>query len=227
MTNKQRGFTLLEVLVALAVFSVAAMSLMKVSESQFRVSQHLEEKTFAHWIALNVITEMQVNQDWPSIFALLGVGSYRLLASTISTRDAAKTHDNALMQLQRALTVINRDLAQTVSRPIRDEYGDSVAAVVLKMNSLELTRIGVPNPLKQVRSDLQRVNYSLNTKGELVRSKWQQLDRDRGVQAQQTVLLTKVKTISIRAHNPNGGANAEWPIVQGRADDNSCLATQH
>ena len=81
------------------------------------------------------------------------VGSYRLLASTISTRDAAKTHDNALMQLQRALTVINRDLAQTVSRPIRDEYGDSVAAVVLKMNSLELTRIGVPNPLKQVRSD--------------------------------------------------------------------------
>ena len=67
MTNKQRGFTLLEVLVALAVFSVAAMSLMKVSESQFRVSQHLEEKTFAHWIALNVITEMQVNQDWPSI----------------------------------------------------------------------------------------------------------------------------------------------------------------
>jgi general secretion pathway protein J len=159
-----------------------------------------------------------------AIFALLGVGSYRLLASTISTRDAAKTHDNALMQLQRALTVINRDLAQTVSRPIRDEYGDSVAAVVLKMNSLELTRIGVPNPLKQVRSDLQRVNYSLNTKGELVRSTWQQLDRDRGVQAQQTVLLTKVKTISIRAHNPNGGANAEWPIVQGRADDKAIHA---
>ena len=146
-----------------------------------------------------------------AIFALLGVGSYRLLASTISTRDAAKTHDNALMQLQRALTVINRDLAQTVSRPIRDEYGDSVAAVVLKMNSLELTRIGVPNPLKQVRSDLQRVNYSLNTKGELVRSTWQQLDRDRGVQAQQTVLLTKVKTISIRAHNPNGGAIPDHP----------------
>lgn len=67
MTNKQRGFTLLEVLVALAVFSVAAISLMKVSESQFRVSQHLEEKTFAHWIALNMITEMQVNQDWPNI----------------------------------------------------------------------------------------------------------------------------------------------------------------
>lgn len=67
MKDKKRGFTLLEVLVALAVFSVAAISLMKVSESQLRLSQRLEEKTFAHWIALNMITEMQSSQDWPSI----------------------------------------------------------------------------------------------------------------------------------------------------------------
>jgi len=67
MKNKQRAFTLLEVLVALAVFSVAAISLMKVSESQLRLSQRMEEKTFAHWIALNMITEMQSSQDWPSL----------------------------------------------------------------------------------------------------------------------------------------------------------------
>lgn len=67
MKDKKRGFTLLEVLVALAVFSVAAISLMKVSESQLRLSQRLEEKTFAHWVALNMITEMQGSQDWPSI----------------------------------------------------------------------------------------------------------------------------------------------------------------
>ena len=67
MKDKKRGFTLLEVLVALAVFSVAAISLMKVSESQLRLSQRLEEKTFAHWVALNMITEMQSSQDWPSI----------------------------------------------------------------------------------------------------------------------------------------------------------------
>ena len=67
MKNKQRAFTLLEVLVALAVFSVAAISLMKVSESQLRLSQRMEEKTFAHWVALNMITEMQSSQDWPSL----------------------------------------------------------------------------------------------------------------------------------------------------------------
>lgn len=67
MNHKKHGFTLLEVLVALAVFSVAAISLMKVSESQLRLSQRLEEKTFAHWIALNMITEMQSSQDWPNL----------------------------------------------------------------------------------------------------------------------------------------------------------------
>ena len=67
MKNKQRAFTLLEVLVALAVFSVAAISLMKVSESQLRLSQRMEEKNFAHWVALNMITEMQGSQDWPNI----------------------------------------------------------------------------------------------------------------------------------------------------------------
>ncbi len=49
MNKRNKGFTLLEVLVALAVFSVAAIALMRVSESQLRLSQTLEEKTFAHW----------------------------------------------------------------------------------------------------------------------------------------------------------------------------------
>jgi general secretion pathway protein J len=156
-----------------------------------------------------------------AIFALLGVGSYRLLASTINTRDAAKTHDDALIQLQRTFIVMNRDVAQAIARPIRDEYGDSVAALVLKNNVLELTRAGLPNPLKQVRSDLQRISYQINNKNELVRSAWQQLDRDRGVKPQQTVLLTKIKTINIKAHNQNGGTNNDWPSFQGSPDKKS------
>lgn len=67
MKSNHNGFTLLEVLVALAVFAVAAIALMRVSESQLRLSQTLEEKTFAHWVALNMITEMQGSQDWPNI----------------------------------------------------------------------------------------------------------------------------------------------------------------
>lgn len=65
LLRPQDGFTLLEVLVALAVFAVAAVSLLRVNESQLTLSGQIEDKTFAHWIALNQITEMQVRQDWP------------------------------------------------------------------------------------------------------------------------------------------------------------------
>lgn len=67
MKRRNNGFTLLEVLVALAVFAVAAIALMRVSESQLRLSASLEDKTFAHWVALNMVSEMQTNQDWPNI----------------------------------------------------------------------------------------------------------------------------------------------------------------
>jgi general secretion pathway protein J len=156
-----------------------------------------------------------------AIFALLGVGSYRLLASTINTRDTAKKHDDALIQLQRTFIVMNRDASQAIARPIRDEYGDAVAALLLKSNVLELTRAGLPNPLKQVRSDLQRISYQVNSNNELVRSAWQQLDRDRGVKPQQTVLLKKVKTMNIKVQNQNGGTNIDWPSFQGNADKKS------
>ncbi|RZU45171.1 general secretion pathway protein I [Fluviicoccus keumensis] len=65
MIRRQSGFTLLEVLVALAVFAVAAVSLMSISESQLTLSRQIEDKTFAHWVALNQITEMQMRQAWP------------------------------------------------------------------------------------------------------------------------------------------------------------------
>lgn len=60
-----QGFTLLEVLVALAVFAVAAVALMNVNQSQLTLSRQIEDKTFAHWVALNQITEMQLRQAWP------------------------------------------------------------------------------------------------------------------------------------------------------------------
>lgn len=149
-----------------------------------------------------------------AIFAILGVGSYRLLASTISVRDAAKAHDAALIQLQRSFIIINRDMSQAIARPVRDQYGDTLAALVLKSNTLELTRVGVPNPLKQVRSDLQRVSYEVNNKGELVRSSWQQLDRDRGVEPQKAVLLTQISKITFKIHNQSGGTDTEWPAFK-------------
>ena len=89
-TGHHRGFTLLEVLVALAVFAVAAVALMKVSTSQLQLSGRLEEKTFAHWVALNMLTEMQAGQDWPSIGEQTGKVAmagrdWKIIVKTVAT----------------------------------------------------------------------------------------------------------------------------------------------
>lgn len=66
MNNRtERGFTLLEVMVAMAIFAVAAMALLNAGRDQIQSSEHLEEKTFAHWVGMNWITELQLAGTLP------------------------------------------------------------------------------------------------------------------------------------------------------------------
>lgn len=63
--SHSRAFTLLEVLVALAIFaSVAAVVLTAVSRSLYNAEQ-LELKTLAGWIADNRLNELQLTQPTP------------------------------------------------------------------------------------------------------------------------------------------------------------------
>lgn len=60
-----RGFTLLEVMIALAVLAVAAAGLIQTVSGNVRQSGALEERTIALWLAQNQITEMQVLGQFP------------------------------------------------------------------------------------------------------------------------------------------------------------------
>jgi general secretion pathway protein I len=59
------GFTLLEVLVAMAIFAVVALALLNAGRDQIQTSARLEEKTFAHWAAMNRIAELQMGGKLP------------------------------------------------------------------------------------------------------------------------------------------------------------------
>ena len=61
-----RGFTLLEVLVAMAIFAVVALALLNAGRDQLQTSARLEEKTFAHWVAMNRIAELEASGQLPS-----------------------------------------------------------------------------------------------------------------------------------------------------------------
>lgn len=61
-----RGFTLLEVLVALAILALALAAGIKAAGSNVDNSAYLRDRTLAHWVAMNKLTEMQVFNKFPS-----------------------------------------------------------------------------------------------------------------------------------------------------------------
>ena len=59
-----------------------------------------------------------------AIFALLGLGSYRMLHSVLNTDEATRRHELQLREVVRAFAVLEQDLAQAGARPVRDGYAD-------------------------------------------------------------------------------------------------------
>lgn len=61
----RRGFTLLEVMVALAIFAVAAIAVTKVGMNFTQSIGQMNDRTFAHFVAMNELTDLEINGSWP------------------------------------------------------------------------------------------------------------------------------------------------------------------
>ncbi len=62
---RSQGFTLLEVMVALAVLAISLGALSKGISNYLSNASYLQDRTLATWVAENRITELQVLQAWP------------------------------------------------------------------------------------------------------------------------------------------------------------------
>lgn len=60
----QKGFTLLEVMVALAIFAVAAIALTKIAMQYTQSTSNAILRTKAQFVAMNEIANMEINQEW-------------------------------------------------------------------------------------------------------------------------------------------------------------------
>jgi len=61
----QKAFTLIEVMVALAVLAIGMMTLIKVSSQSIVQTAYLKDKTIAQWIAINKVNEVKLLGNFP------------------------------------------------------------------------------------------------------------------------------------------------------------------
>jgi len=60
------GFTLIELVVALAVLAIGMTAVLHASSQAGYAGAFLKQKTVAHWVASNQAAELSINREWPS-----------------------------------------------------------------------------------------------------------------------------------------------------------------
>jgi general secretion pathway protein I len=63
--SRAAGFTLIEVMLAMAVFAIAGVALLGVADTSTRSLGQLEQKILANWVASNQLVETRLEQKWP------------------------------------------------------------------------------------------------------------------------------------------------------------------
>ncbi len=114
-----------------------------------------------------------------AIFSIVSLAAGALLYQAIEAQRVAKEYGNRMIDLERGVSRLSRDLLQYVPREVRDELGDLTNSLIIHPNEIEFTRRGWANPAEHARSDMQRVRYLVED-GALQRQYWGILDRAPG-----------------------------------------------
>lgn len=148
-----------------------------------------------------------------SVFAVLSLVAYGGLQVVLDSDAQLQQQASRLGELQRALTLMQRDIEQTVRRPVRDTLDDRRHAMIGdagRPRFLELSRAGRPNPLGHKQSAVQRVGYRVDD-GELYRLSWSRLDAVQDAAPRRQRLLGGVASVQLRFIDADHSARADWP----------------
>lgn len=146
-----------------------------------------------------------------AVFAVIGVMSNQLLKQVIDLGELTKARGERLVDVQRAIEIVRRDIQQLTYRDVRDELGESQPGFEIdEFGVMQLTRRGWANPLGHHRSELQRVAYA-GVENTLFRLYWPVLDRARESPPIRQMLLRDVTDMEVLAVDAEGVEHRFWP----------------
>lgn len=166
-----------------------------------------------------------------SIFALIGVASYRVLSSVMDADARVALRSEQMRTINRAFWLLQQDAEQLVRRNVRDNSGVISENYLRVQNDSELplqfTRGGRANPLGLARSSMQRVAYAVGPhpdyektdsphyqedRSYLLRYTWPMLDGSGDkTKAQVQVVLPDVTSMRVEVLTKQG-SQSTWPV---------------
>jgi general secretion pathway protein J len=153
------------------------------------------------------------------IFAFIGIISAQIVKRVVDNHQTLQERGDRLIEVQRAMHIIQRDVMQMVDRPVRDVLGDPIGNVLIGADGMmEFTRTGWRNPLGAPRSNLQRVGYVVQD-GSLFRAYWRALDRTPDSEPELQAMLSDVEVVEFFAIDAAGNQHSFWPRAEGPPAD--------
>jgi general secretion pathway protein I len=67
ITIRQNGFTLIEIMVALAIIAITLGAIIENTTASNRNAQYLRNKTIAGWVAMNQIELVRARREWTNL----------------------------------------------------------------------------------------------------------------------------------------------------------------
>lgn len=137
-----------------------------------------------------------------ALFAVLATLAYGGLSNTLNARARITLANDELARLETAMQVLESDIANVVARPVRDELGGTVPALLAPADrpELEFTRYVDDSYADVPAVRLKRITYTFAS-GKLVRATWPILDRVPGAEPRRVTLLDGVRELSYRFHD--------------------------
>lgn len=135
-----------------------------------------------------------------AITALVAVVSYSALSAALASAERLRVSAQRAQEIGQVMAMLSRDIRQTASRTVIDEFGQRTPAVMggeLARDMLTVTRAGWHNATGAPRGTLQRVDWWLEEET-LWRGYFPVLDITPGTERIETAVLDGVERFEVR-----------------------------